>query len=191
MSIRALDTAEPGLLDLTAPELGAQTARGRFWGKLRRSPSALVGLAILALYVGLALVGPLVAPFDPGHDVLRDQFLPASVHHFLGTDDLGRDEFLMILYGARYTLYLGFLAVGIGLIVGLPLDAASGYFGGGAGPWRAQLADPAPACDPQLPGAGHRAGHLAAGSRDPGRRRAGFPGARRAEADPRMGVDAG
>jgi peptide/nickel transport system permease protein len=130
MSIRALDTAEPGLRDLSAPEVGAQTARGRFLGKLRRSPSALVGLGILALYIGLALVGPLVAPFDPGHDILRDQFLPPSVHHFLGTDDLGRDEFLMILYGARYTLYLGFLAVGIGLIVGLPLGAASGYFGG-------------------------------------------------------------
>jgi len=130
MSIRALDTAEPGLRDLTAPEVGAETARGRIWSKLRRSPSAMVGLAILCAYVGLALVGPLVAPFDPGHDILRDQFLTPSVHHFLGTDDLGRDEFLMLVYGARYTLYLGFLAVAIGLAVGLPLGAASGYFGG-------------------------------------------------------------
>lgn len=130
MSIRALDTAEPGLRDLTAPEVGAQTARGRFLSKLRRSPSALAGIGILGVYITLALVGPLVAPFDPGHDILRDQFLPASPHHFLGTDDLGRDEFLMLLYGARYTLYLGFFAVAIGLAFGLPLGAVSGFFGG-------------------------------------------------------------
>ena len=129
MSIRALDTAER-LTDLTAPEVGAQTARGRFWSKLRRSPSALVGLLILGIYLLLALVGPLMAPFDPGHDILRDQFLSPSTRHFLGTDDLGRDEFLMLLYGARYTLYLGFLAVAIGLGAGLPLGAVSGYFGG-------------------------------------------------------------
>src|SRR5437016_6219195 len=76
MSIRALDTAEPGLRDLTAPDLGAQTARGRFWGKLRRSPSALVGLAILALYVGLALVGPLVAALGVG---LRNVIIAVGV----------------------------------------------------------------------------------------------------------------
>jgi len=129
MSIRALDTADL-LSGLTAPEFGAQTARGRFWSKIRRSPSALVGLVILGIYLLLALVGPLAAPFDPGHDILRDQFQSPSTHHFLGTDDLGRDEFLMLLYGARYTLYLGFLAVAIGLGAGLPLGAISGYFGG-------------------------------------------------------------
>ncbi len=129
MSIPALDTAD-GLLDLTSPEVGAQTAGGRFWSKLRRSPSALAGLGILGVYIVLALLGPLVAPFDPGHDILREQFLPISSLHFLGTDDLGRDEFLMIVYGARYTLLLGFFAVAIGLFAGLPLGAISGYFGG-------------------------------------------------------------
>lgn len=130
MSIPALDTADLGLRDLVAPEVGAQTARGRLWSRLRRSPSAMVGLSILAVYVVLALMGPLFVSFDPGHDILSEQFLPASPHHFLGTDDLGRDEFLMILFGARYTLYLGFLAVAIGLAAGLPLGAASGYYGG-------------------------------------------------------------
>jgi ABC-type dipeptide/oligopeptide/nickel transport system permease subunit len=129
MSIPALDTAD-GLLDLTSPEVGAQTASGRFWSKLRRSPSALAGLGILGVYIVLALLGPLVAPFDPGHDILSQQFLPISTRHFLGTDDLGRDEFLMIVYGARYTLVLGFFAVAIGLFAGLPLGAISGYFGG-------------------------------------------------------------
>src|SRR6478609_4274571 len=103
MSIPALDTAD-SLVDLTSVEVGAQTAGGRFWSKLGRSPSAVVGIGILGVYVALALLGPLLAPFDPGHDILREQFLPISTRHFLGTDDLGRDEFLMILYGARYTL---------------------------------------------------------------------------------------
>ena len=129
MSIPALDTAD-SLVDLTSVEVGAQTAGGRFWSKLGRSPSAVVGIGILGVYVALAVFGPLLAPFDPGHDILREQFLPISTRHFLGTDDLGRDEFLMILYGARYTLLLGFFAVAIGLAAGLPLGALSGYFGG-------------------------------------------------------------
>jgi ABC-type dipeptide/oligopeptide/nickel transport system permease subunit len=101
-----------------------------FPSRLLRSRSATVGLVVLVVYVLLALIGPAVVSFNPGHNDLRNSFLPPSGRHLLGTDDLGRDELLMLLHGARYTLYLGFLAVAIGVVFGLPLGAISGYFGG-------------------------------------------------------------
>src|SRR5215472_1165340 len=131
MSIPASATADAPadqarLLDLTT----AERPQGRVWARLRTHPSALVGLAILVLYVLASLFGPLIFRYDPIHQSLSDAFLPNSLAHPLGTDDLGRDELVRLLYGARYTLVLGFAAVAIGVGVGVPLGAISGYFGG-------------------------------------------------------------
>jgi ABC-type dipeptide/oligopeptide/nickel transport system permease subunit len=101
----------------------------RVWTRLRTHPSALVGIGILTVYVLASILGPLVFRYDPVHQNLSDAFLPSSAAHPLGTDDLGRDELVRLLYGARYTLVLGFAAVAIGLVVGVPLGAVSGYFG--------------------------------------------------------------
>jgi len=114
------------LLELTS----AGRPQSRVWVRLRTHPSALVGMVILALYVFLSAVGPLLLRYDPVHQNLADAFLPSSLTHPLGTDDLGRDELIRILYGTRYTLVLGFAAVAIGVGIGLPLGAVSGYFGG-------------------------------------------------------------
>ncbi len=128
MSIRVSATAEP----LPPAEVAiAAEGRSRVWTRLRTHPSALVGFGILALYVVASLAGPLLFRYDPTHQNLADAFLPTSAGHPLGTDDLGRDELVRLLYGARYTLLLGFAAVAIGLAVGLPLGAVCGYFGGG------------------------------------------------------------
>jgi ABC-type dipeptide/oligopeptide/nickel transport system permease subunit len=127
MSIPASATTDAGLA-ASAP-LDTEQQPG-FPSRLLRSRSAAVGLVVLLLYLLLALLGPALVSFNPGHNDLRNSFLPPSGRHLLGTDDLGRDEFLMLLYGARYTLYLGFLAVAIGIGFGLPLGAVSGYFGG-------------------------------------------------------------
>ncbi|HEX6548835.1 MAG TPA: ABC transporter permease, partial [Candidatus Dormibacteraeota bacterium] len=70
--------------------------------------------------------------FDPGHNNLAQGFRGPSGGHLLGTDDLGRDEVLMLIYGARYTLFLGIAAVAIGVAIGVPAGAVSGYFGGWA-----------------------------------------------------------
>ena len=104
--------------------------QSRVWARLRVHPSAIVGIAILAFYVVASLVGPFIFRYDPIHQNLGDAFLPSSLAHPLGTDDLGRDELIRILYGTRYTLVLGFAAVAIGVGIGLPLGAVSGYFGG-------------------------------------------------------------
>jgi ABC-type dipeptide/oligopeptide/nickel transport system permease subunit len=130
MSIPASATASavPGVEPAGGLESGPRPG-GRVWARLRTHPSAIVGLVILALYVVACVVGPLLLRFDAFHQNLTDAFLPSSGVHPLGTDDLGRDELLRLLYGTRYTLALG-VAAAIGLAVGVPLGACSGYFGG-------------------------------------------------------------
>ena len=100
------------------------------WRRLLRHRSAVAGLVVLALYAVVAIVGPLVVPFDPVRQDLGDILLPPSLAHPLGTDNFGRDELLVLVYGARLTLGLGVLAVLVGAGVGAPLGAVSGYLGG-------------------------------------------------------------
>jgi ABC-type dipeptide/oligopeptide/nickel transport system permease subunit len=126
MSIRAFGTAEAAPVELGL----VRETRARTLTRLRTHPSALVGLGILSVYVAASLIGPLILRWDPVHQNLSDAFLPSSLAHPLGTDDLGRDELVRLFYGARYTLSLGFAAVLIGLTVGVPMGAISGYFGG-------------------------------------------------------------
>ncbi|GAC1472949.1 MAG: ABC transporter permease [Candidatus Dormibacteraceae bacterium] len=92
-----------------------------------------MGLTVLAMYAVAAIFGPLVFSFNPSQSHLPIVFLgPGEQGHILGTDNLGRDEILMLVYGSRYTLGLGLMAVALGLLVGVPLGAISGYFGGWA-----------------------------------------------------------
>jgi peptide/nickel transport system permease protein len=128
MSTLASDTTELATAGL---DEGAAALRGgRVWQRLRTHPSAIFGVAVLLLYVVGSLVGPLLLRYDPIHQNLGEAFMPPSLAHPLGTDDFGRDELVRLLYGARYTLLVGFGAVAIGLVIGVPLGAASGYFGG-------------------------------------------------------------
>jgi ABC-type dipeptide/oligopeptide/nickel transport system permease subunit len=100
------------------------------WRRLLGHRSAVVGLAVLAVFALAAVVGPLLIPFDPVRQDLERILLPPSPAHPLGTDNYGRDELLMLVYGARFTLGLGVLAVMVGVGVGAPLGAVSGYVGG-------------------------------------------------------------
>src|SRR5215472_18416560 len=130
MSTLASGTASPASAVEAGIQLGSGRAAGRVWVRLRTHPSALVGLGILAVYVLASALLPLILRHDPIHQNLADAFLPSSPGHPLGTDDLGRDELSRLLYGTRFTLVLGFAAVAIGLAVGVPVGAISGYFGG-------------------------------------------------------------
>jgi ABC-type dipeptide/oligopeptide/nickel transport system permease subunit len=82
------------------------------------------------ILVVLAIAAPLVTTYDPTRQQLSRVLRPPSFDSLLGTDYLGRDIFTRLLYGARLSLLIGFLAVAIGLIVGTPLGAISGYYGG-------------------------------------------------------------
>lgn len=131
-SIPGFDTNSAGCLadDAVAPGLAMPRETGWLL-RLFRHPSAMVGLTVIAIFVVTAMVIPIVVPFDPAAQNLSAAFLPPlSGGHFLGTDELGRDEFLQLVYGARYSLSLGFMAVVLGIAVGAPIGSLSGYLSG-------------------------------------------------------------
>jgi len=97
---------------------------------LLRSPSGAVGLAIVTILVVAAVFAPVIAPYDPFRMASGPRLAPPSAEHWMGTDQLGRDVFSRILYGARLTLQIGVIAVGISLTSGLLLGLVAGYAGG-------------------------------------------------------------
>ena len=102
--------------------------RDVFWQRLRRNRMALVGAGIVLLMFLLAALAPLAQ--DPAAIDVADALLPPSWHHPLGTDDLGRDVLARILHGARISLLVGFVAVGIATALGIVFGALAGYYGG-------------------------------------------------------------
>ncbi|MGQ0816188.1 MAG: oligopeptide ABC transporter permease [Gemmatimonadota bacterium] len=98
----------------------------------RKSGIALAGLAILIVMYLIALLAPLIAPYDPiaQRDIVATSFLPPSGAHWLGTDRFGRDVLSRIVYGARISLSIGFIATLISVTLGTVLGAIAGYFGG-------------------------------------------------------------
>lgn len=114
-----------------SPDAAAAVRPRAAWRLLVRHRSAQLGLVVLAIYAIGALFGPLVFHFAPGQNHLELVLSPPGQSgHLLGTDNFGRDELLLLVYGSRYTLSLGLLAVVLGVLVGVPLGAISGYFGG-------------------------------------------------------------
>ena len=77
-----------------------------------------------------SILGPFLLPYSPVKQQLGDSLLPPSTHHWLGTDPLGRDILTRLAYGGRYSLSIGVFAVGVGLLIGVPVGAVSGYWGG-------------------------------------------------------------
>lgn len=131
MSIPASTTADPLDAERISHEAAPTVRPADVWRRLVGHRSALVGLVVLAIYAVAAVAGPLLFPFTPGQNQLETVlFAPGQGGHLLGTDNFGRDELLLLVYGSRYTLSLGLMAVALGVIVGVPLGAVSGYFGG-------------------------------------------------------------
>lgn len=88
------------------------------------------GLAVIVFLVLAAILAPFLARYDPDKIAIEEVLLEPSAAHFLGTDQLGRDLFSRMLYGARISLLVGIAAVGIAAMVGLFLGSLAGFFGG-------------------------------------------------------------
>ena len=100
------------------------------WRRLCQSPSAMIGMVVFGALVILAVGAPWIAPYDYAKlDVLRANQGP-SWQHLCGTDQVGRDIFSRLLYGARYSLTLGICATLLGTVAGMFFGALAGYFGG-------------------------------------------------------------
>lgn len=98
--------------------------------RLQLTPSATIGAAMIACYVLVGLVGPLVAPYDPAHQDLAARFQHASAAHWLGTDSSGIDALSELLWGAREALVISFVVVAITSVTGVMLGTLAGWFGG-------------------------------------------------------------
>jgi peptide/nickel transport system permease protein len=102
----------------------------RFWRRLRRHKLGMLGLAMLLLLLIAAIFAPAVAGKDPVVMDLRMKNQPPSSEHILGTDAIGRDVWARLVYGARISLSVGLVAVGIYTTIALLLGSVSGYMGG-------------------------------------------------------------
>jgi peptide/nickel transport system permease protein len=103
----------------------------QFWKSMLRHPGGVIGLIILFIAIFIAILGPTLFPTSPWRMVQRP-FLPPFTNPavLLGTDALGRDVFAGIIYGARVSLLVGMVSTLVALIVGVPLGAMAGFFGG-------------------------------------------------------------
>jgi peptide/nickel transport system permease protein len=138
-------SAEPGRLNLEAPMTpatasvaamdaptsGATPGRARaLWRTLRRKPLGLASAAVLSSLVLTAIFADVLAPYDPLETQPEIRLAPPSRAHFFGTDDIGRDVFSRIIHGARISLWVGLLAVGLGTFAGMIIGLACGYWEG-------------------------------------------------------------
>jgi peptide/nickel transport system permease protein len=98
--------------------------------RMRRNPSAILGLGVIGFVVLMAIFAPFLAPYDPTRGNLAESYLPPSADHWFGTNVQGQDVLSRIIYGARLTLGVAILSVTIGLIIGGTLGAMAGFFRG-------------------------------------------------------------
>jgi peptide/nickel transport system permease protein len=107
-----------------------QRAPSRAWRKLKANKGALAGCVIIVLFAGLALFAPLLPIADPNATDWSAIRKAPSMLHWLGTDDLGRDNLSRMIWGAQASLLAGVTSVAIAVAIGVPLGLISGYFGG-------------------------------------------------------------
>jgi len=101
------------------------------WYQLKKNKGAMVGLTIILIFVFMAIFAPLVSPSDPVAQVIEDRKTPMFTDGYIfGTDDLGRDMLSRIIYGARISMAIGVVSVGISLVFGILIGVTSAYFGG-------------------------------------------------------------
>jgi peptide/nickel transport system permease protein len=116
----------------TGAEIAAdwQSPARRALRRLFRRKGAVVGLVVIAAMIVLALLAPLLSPYDPIATSWTLVRKPPSALHWFGTDDLGRDILSRVIYGTRASLMAGAISVGIAFGVGVPIGLLSGYRGG-------------------------------------------------------------
>src|SRR5690348_15380622 len=116
--------AAPGKAHPLGGSAGVLVGQGvvmSFWSRARRHKSFMVGGLLVALLVLTALLSFVWTPYPAGEIDVPNKLQPASSAHWLGTDSLGRDIVSMLVVGARYSIAVGVIAVGIGITAGVAL----------------------------------------------------------------------
>lgn len=113
-----------------AKDPGGLTFGERFKRRLIKNRLAGAGVIFIALVILMAIAAPYLTPYTPREQNLINRLQPPSGDHWFGTDELGRDIFTRIAFGARVSLMIGLLGATGGMIAGVTLGVLSGYFGG-------------------------------------------------------------
>jgi peptide/nickel transport system permease protein len=113
---------------LTAASESSTMSMG-VWKRFRRHPGAIFGMVVLTILIVMALAAPL-SPYDPEASEMTARYESPSASHIMGTDALGRDLFTRVLYGGRVSLTVGVLVVALSILIGVPVGALAGYYGG-------------------------------------------------------------
>lgn len=100
-----------------------------FWKRFLKNKMALAGSMVVVLLFIVSILAPWIAPYDPNQMNLQKVLMPPSGAHLFGTDQLGRDVLSRMIWGARISLKVGFVATGIAILIGTMLGAVSGYYG--------------------------------------------------------------
>ena len=119
----------PGIADINEAEQGTSLWQDA-WLRLSRNRLALFGLAVLGLFIVIAVLTPWIAPYEYAQQNLEIGASPPSAEHWLGTDIFGRDLLTQIMYGGRISLAVGFIATAVALLIGVTWGAIAGYAGG-------------------------------------------------------------
>ena len=141
-----LGTAASRAIDDVGARVPPAGAWRPVWRKLRRRHSAMIGLVVVALFVGAALFAPWLAPFDPIETSWSAIRKAPSAAHWFGTDDIGRDVFSRIVWGTRASLLAGVVAVSIAVALGVPIGMTAGLVGGFVDALISRLTDAFLAC---------------------------------------------
>lgn len=109
-----------------------RSAFATVWKRLCKNKGAVAGMILLACIIIVALASPYIFDYETQviQNNVKERMQHPSAEHWFGTDDMGRDIFARVCYGARYSLAVGIIAVAIALIFGVSLGAAAGYIGG-------------------------------------------------------------
>lgn len=98
--------------------------------RLSRSKIGLTGLTVTSILCIIAILAPYIAPYDPIQQDFSESLKPPSWKNLMGRDEFGRDILSRVIFGARISLYIGVIAVTIGFLIGVPIGALSGFYGG-------------------------------------------------------------
>ncbi len=128
---RELDQEQIQTLEM---ELQASPSSGMglraIWLRFRRHKLALLGMIVVLLLFAVAILAPVLSPYDPDQVNPIDRLRAPSSAHILGQDHLGRDILSRVIWGSRVSLSVGFIAGSISLVIGVVLGAVAGYYGG-------------------------------------------------------------
>ena len=118
------------IAQLESDELLHISGARRAWYEFRRNRFALVGSVFIIFIALMGILAPVVSTHDPYKQSLRKRMKPPTAEHFMGTDELGRDVYSRLVYGARISLFVGIVGTTAGVVFGTIIGLISGFFGG-------------------------------------------------------------